>query len=261
MKKIFVLFNGISAPWHITTFAFNIAKSNNASLHVVFLNDEVSDYPYPSDITSVQKSYSPKREKADNKKLEEKNIALFKTMCDDEKVGCHFEQDVSLKNLVNFSPGADILITDSHDNFQRYALKDLLARVKCPVCLISSNATEIKANILLYDGSDNSIHAIETYGHLFPKLCKKQSFILTINEGPISKPLSKSLLQKFTNTTTLSLSGNSEIKLIEFLDGHPKDTMLVTGEYGRSAISRLFKPGLSEVILNQSKTSIFITHN
>ena len=261
MKKILVLFNGISAPCHITRFAFNIAKSNNAALHVLFLKDEVSDYPFPGDIASVQKSYSTKTEKADNKKLEEKNIALFKTFCDDEKVACHFEIDVSLKNLVNFSPGADIIITDSHDNFQRYSLKDLLARVKCPVCLISSNATEIKTNILLYDGSNNSINAMETYGQLFPKLCGKKSFVLTINEGKISKPLSQSLLQKFTNISTVSLSGNSEIKLIEFLDQHKKDTMVITGEYGRSAISRLFKPDLSDVIINQTRTSIFITHN
>ena len=116
MKKILVLFNGISAPWHITTFALNMAKSNNAGLHVLFLKDEVSDYPYPSDIASVQKSYSAKTEKEDNKKLEEKNIALFKTFCDDKKVACQFERDVSLKNLVNFIPGEDIIIRYSYDN-------------------------------------------------------------------------------------------------------------------------------------------------
>lgn len=261
MKKILVLFNGISAPWHITTFALNMAKSNNAALHVLFLKDEVSDYPYPSDIASVQKSYSAKTEKEDNKKLEEKNIALFKTFCDDKKVACQFERDVSLKNLVNFSPAADIIIMDSYDNFQRYSLKDLLARMKCPVCLVSSNATEIKTNILLYDGSDNSIHAMETYGNLFSGLCGKKSFVLTINGGKVNKPLSQSLLQKFTNIRTVTLSGNSEIELIEFLNQHKKGTMVITGEYGRSAISRLFKPGLSDVIISQTTTSIFITHN
>ncbi|HEY5406316.1 MAG TPA: hypothetical protein VIJ92_04475 [Ginsengibacter sp.] len=260
MKKIFVLFNGISAPWRITTFALNIAKSNSAAIHVLFLKDEVLDYPYPSDIASVQKDYTPKREKADNKKLEEKNIALFKTFCDDEKVVCYFDKDVSLKKLANFSTDADIVITDSHNHFQRYALEDILSGATVPVCLISTNATEIKTNILLYDGTDNAIHAIETYSHLFPNLCDKKSFILIINEGKIIKPPSKSVFQKFTNVRGVSLSGNLEEKLVEFLDGYSKNTTVVTGAFRRSAISWLFKPSLSNIIINQSTTSLFIAH-
>ena len=96
MKKILVLFNGINAPWHITTFALEVAKKNNSEVHVLFLKDVAIDYPYPSDITSVQKDYSSKKEKADNKKLEDKNVALFTTFCNDEKVACYFEKNVSL---------------------------------------------------------------------------------------------------------------------------------------------------------------------
>jgi hypothetical protein len=260
MKKILVLFNGINAPWHITTFALEVAKKNNSEVHVLFLKDVAIDYPYPSDITSVQKDYSSKKEKADNKKLEDKNVALFTTFCNDEKVACYFEKNVSLKKLVDFTADADIIITDSHDDFQKYALKDILAQSKCPICLISANATKIRTNVLLYDGSDDAIHAIETYCNLFSKLCGEKSFILTINEGKVNKLPSKSLLQKFNNIKAVSLSGNMEKKLIEFLDEHTENTMVVMGAYGRSAISRLFKPSLSNVIINQSRTSLFIAH-
>ncbi|MEO7046459.1 MAG: universal stress protein [Ferruginibacter sp.] len=261
MKKILVLFNGINAPWHITTFALNVARENNSYLHVLFLKDETSSYFYPSDITSVQKDYSSRTEKADNKKLEEKNIELFSTFCMDENVACSFENNVSLKKLVDFSGDADIVITDSHDGFQKYALKDILAQAKCPVCLVSINATQIKTNVLLYDGTDDAALAIETYCKLFPKLCGEKNFIVTINEGKANKPLSKSILQKFTNVKSISLSGNTEQKLIEFLNGHTEKTMVVMGAYGRSAISRLFKPSLANVIINQTRTSLFIAHN
>lgn len=98
MKKILVLFNGINAPWRITTFALNIAKQNNAEVHAMFLKDEENAYPFPSDITSVQKDFSSEKQKADDEILEEKNVQLFKTFSDDEKVKCSFEMNVSLKS-------------------------------------------------------------------------------------------------------------------------------------------------------------------
>ncbi len=66
MKKIIVLFNGINAPWHITTFALNIAKQNDAEIYALFLKDETPGYIYPSDIASVQQELSPKGEQKDN---------------------------------------------------------------------------------------------------------------------------------------------------------------------------------------------------
>jgi len=186
---------------------------------------------------------------------------LFTNFCKNENVACSFEKNVSLKKLIDFSHDADIVITDSHDDFQKYALKDILAQSKCPVCLVSANATQIGTNVLLYDGTDDAAHAIETYCNLFPMFCNEKSFIVTINEGKANKPLSKAILQKFTNVKSMLLSGNIEQKLIEFLDEHPGNAMVVMGAYGRSAISRLFKPSLSNVIINQTRTSLFIAHN
>jgi nucleotide-binding universal stress UspA family protein len=266
MKKIIVLFNGINAPWHITTFALNIAKHNNAEVHAMFLKDETNEYPFPSDISSVQKALSPNNEEVDNDKLQEKNVQLFKTFCEDEKVKCSFEMNISLKKLVDLSSGADCLVADSQDDFRRYSLKDIMAEVKCPMCLISVNATKIKVGILLYDGSEDALLAIKTYSNLFPKLCKKKTYLVTINEKiKIKKKQRESVAQKlekrFSDLEIVSLEGNLEKKLIEFLDDHTEDTMVVMGAYGRSAISLLFEPSLANVVLNQSRTSLFIAHD
>jgi nucleotide-binding universal stress UspA family protein len=265
-KKIIVLFNGINAPWHITTFAINIARQNDATIHVVFLKDETPGYTYPSDIASVQKELSPKKEKADDEKLEVKNKQLFKTFCDDEKVKCYFEQDVSLRKLVDLSSDVDCIVADSHDDFRKYSLKDILEKVKCPICLISANATKIKAAILLYDGSDHALLAIKIYSNLFPKLCKRKTYLVTINEKEkIRKKQRESILHKlekrFSDLEVVSLTGKLEKKLIEFLDEHTENAMVVMGAYSRSAISLLFKPSLSNIVLNQSRTSLFIAHD
>ena len=119
MKKILVLFNGINAPWHITTFALNTARQNDAEVCALFLKDETSDYPYPSDIDTVQSDAIDKREGKPNEELEEKNIELFKTFCEDEKVKCNFQRDVSLNQLIGLSSDADCIVADSHDDFSK----------------------------------------------------------------------------------------------------------------------------------------------
>ena len=266
MKKIIVLFNGIKAPWHITTFALNIAGKNNAEVYALFLKDESRDNPYPSDMESTETNLYGKEEKVENEYLIEKNIEVFKTFCDDEKVKCQFEKNISLKQLIVSSSAADLIVADSHDDLQRFSLRDILAGVKCPVCLISVNATEIKKTILLYDGSEDALHAITTYGKLFPKLCKEKSYLVIINakekvkkEG--RKLIMQKLVQKFSKLEMVLLSGNPEKKLIEFLDEHTENVIVVMGAYGRGAISRLFNPSLSNVILEQSRTSLFIAHD
>jgi len=266
MKKIIVLFNGINAPWHITTFALNIAKQNEAEIHALFLKDETAGYGFPSDIATVQQELSPKEEKPKNDTLEEKNIQLFKTFCDDEKVKCSFEKEVSLQKLIEVSSDADCIITDSRDDFRKYSLKDILAEVKCPICLISANATKIKTSILLYDGSDDALLAIKTYSNLFPKFCKKKAYLVTINEKEKMKKkhraaVSQKLEKRFSDLEVISLTGKLEKKLLEFLDVHTENAMVVMGAYGRSSISLLFKPSLSNVVLNQTRTSLFITHD
>jgi nucleotide-binding universal stress UspA family protein len=265
MKKIIVLFNGINAPWHITTFALNIARQSNAEVHALFLKDERTDITYPGDMKSVEINLTGKQEKIENEELEEKNIAVFKAFCEDEKITCHVEKNVSLKQLVDSSSGADLIVTNSHDDLQRYSLKSILAEVDCPVCLMSVNATEIKKTILLYDGSEDALLAITTYCSFFPKLCKEKSYLVTINTKEKVKKVDSKTIQKFeqefSNLEIVSLSGNLEKKLIEFLDEHIENTMVVMGAYGRSAFSRLFNPSLSNVILERSRTSLFIAHD
>lgn len=259
-----MLFNGLSAPWHITTFALNIASQNSAIVHALFLKDESTDYPYPSDIGSVQKDFSAKKEKADNKKLVDKNIEMFKTFCDDQEIECFFEREVSLKKLIDFTSDAQVLIVDAHDEFQKYAVKDIMAQVTCPVCLVSANATEIKTSILLYDGSENAKKAIGKYIDAFPWLYAEKSYLVTINEAADNdegtKNVPQNFQQKFAKLEIVSLKGNLEKKLIEFIDAHTEGTMVVMGAYGRSALSRLFKPSLSNVVLQQTRTSLFIAH-
>lgn len=171
-----------------------------------------------------------------------------------------------MKQLVDFSSGADFIAADPHDDLQRYSFKDILAEVNCPVCLISVNATEINRTILLYNGREDSLHAITTYSGLFPKLCKEKSYLVTINakekvKKEDRKAIRQKLEQKFSNLEMVSLSGNPGKKLIEFPGGHTENAIVAMGAYGRSAISRLFNPGLSNVIPEQSRTSLFVAHD
>jgi nucleotide-binding universal stress UspA family protein len=265
INSIIVLFNGISAPWHVTTFALNIAKQSDTKVVALFLKDETRKNPYPNDMALSGINTTGDNEEAADQELVEKNIQVFKAFCNDENVSCDFERNITLAQLVDLSSGADLLLADSHSELRYYSLKDILAEVKCPVCLISVNATEIKKTILLFDGSSNALHAITTYSALFPKFCEEKSYLVTINEKGKEKSLDQEAvmqrLGQFCDLEEISLSGNTEKKLIEFLDEHTENAIVVMGAYGRSAISLLFNPSLSNVVLEQSRTSLFIAHD
>lgn len=264
MEKIIVLFNGVNAPWHITTFALDVAKQNGAHIQALFLKDETESYPYPSDIDSAETKFSDKNEAAADNVMEDKNIHLFKTFCDEANVICYFEKNVSIKQLQEFSKDANLVVADSHDDLKRYSLQDILTKMMCPLCLISINTKEIKNSILLYDETENAFHATDAYHQLFPELSKGRCFMVTVNpkaneedrEAAINK-----MKEKFPNVEVRTLAGDTDEMLIGFLEEHTENTMVVMGAYGRSAISMLFKQSLANVILKQSRISLFIAHD
>jgi hypothetical protein len=167
--------------------------------------------------------------------------------------------------LIDFSAEADCIVADSHDDFQRYSLKDILTQAKCPVCLISANATKIKTTVLLYDGSDDAIKAIKAFNNLFPKSAKKKSYLVIVSEKEKIKRKEREEIfrkaeKRFPDLEMISFAKKIEKKLIEFLDDHTEDTIVVMAAYGKGGIAKIFNPGVANMVLEQSRTSLFIDH-
>lgn len=103
------------------------------------------------------------------------------------------------------------------------------------------------------------------FANIFPETCKRKSYLVTINHGNASVEKTQNNLfrvqQIFYENEQVLLHGNPENSLGEFLNKHSENSMVVMSSFGRSILSRIFKPDLANILLHQTGVSIFITHN
>ena len=263
MKKILVVFNGINAPWHILRFATNIAKTNGSLVYGIFLMDREIKNPYPNDMELTETDVTRGSVSEEDAILESHNITMFENICKISGVDCQIEKDFLLEELIEQSRQADLIIADTTPDFQEYSLNDILKDAHCPVCLVSINMTVVEKVILLYDGSPSSKFAIERFNDLFPNWTHLPTTLLSINppEKFENEDYVNNWLPKhFTQLDNVHLHGNEKKELVNFLNKDVNNVLVVMGAFGRNIISRFFHRSLSNVILNETKVSLFTTH-
>ena len=263
MKKILVVFNGINAPWHILRFATNIAKINGSLVYGIFLLDREIKNPYPNDMELTETDVTRGSVSEEDAILESHNITMFENICKISGVNCLIEKNVFLEELIEQSSQADLVIVDTTPDFQEYSLNDILKDAHCPVCLVSINTPVVEKIILLYNASASSKFAIEKFNDLFPNWTHLPTTLLSINPPEkLEKDdfLNNWLPQHFTQLNNVDLHGNEKKELVNFLNKDANNVLVVMGAFGRNVISRFFHHSLSNVILNETRVSLFTTH-
>ena len=265
MKKILVVFNGINVPWHILNFATDIAKTYPSQIDGIFLKDQEIIYPFPNDLSFTEVDFTRGSVTEEDAVLESHNIATFEEMCKTSGVNCQVEKDALLEELIHKSSEADLIVADTTPDFRKYSLNDILKDAHCPVCLVSINTPVVEKIILLYDDSTSSRFAIEKFSSTFPKWANLPTSLLSINPEPDTNAENEVFLQTwmpqhFTTFNRIELHGNLKTELVNFLKENETNVLVVMGAFGRSAISRLFHRSLSNVILEETRVSLFTTH-
>ena len=263
MKKILVVFNGINAPWHILRFATSIAKTKDALVQGIFLMDHEVKDPFPNDLALTETDVTRGTVSEEDAILESHNITMFENICKASGVVCQIEKKALLEELIEQSSQADLVVVDTTPDFQEYSLHDILKDAHCPVCLVSINTPVVEKIILLYNGSASSKFAIERFNDLFPEWLHLPTTLLSIN--PPEKFENDDFLNNwlpghFTQLDIVRLHGNEKKELVNFLNKDPNNVLVVMGAFGRNIISRFFHHSLSNVILDETKVSLFTTH-
>ena len=265
MKKILVVFNGINVPWHILNFATGIAKKYSSQIDGIFLRDQEIVYPFPNDLSFTEVDFTRGSVTEEDAVLEAQNITTFENMCKEAGIIYQVEKDVLLEELIYKSSEADLIIADTTPDFRKYSINDILKDAHCAVCLVSINTPVVEKIILLYDGSASSKFAIEKFTVLFPEWTKLPTSLLSINPPQNADKENEAYLQSwipqhFTMLNKIELQGNLKTELVKFLKENETNVLVVMGAFGRSAISRLFHRSLSNVILDDTRVSLFTTH-
>lgn len=260
MKKIVAVLDPIDNPWPVITFSTHLAKNDEASVRLVFLtlSEEVDyNYPYPNDLSTAEDFTTRKNISDSNAQLIDDNTHLFKQECERAQIIFIAEKNISSEELINKTEEADILVADEGTGF----LKKVLPHIHCPALIAGEDHLPEKV-VLMFNKSDNSKLAIESYISLLPQFQKLPTFLLSIN--PDDEKENENYLNKlessFEDISLRSLYGKVENQMEGFLSGLSGHILVIMGAFGRSEISGFFHKSRAKSVMKIKNVSLFIAH-
>ena len=278
MKKIVAAFDSLKFSDSTLQYAIELAKHHHAHIVGVFLK-EFTKVGYAVYATLVEESASGKSifdeiERADQREMT-KAITVFEARCREEKIeySVHKDKGTALNELRHESLFADLLVVDAWETFSYlennlpgWFIKNVLHEMNCPVLVVPKHFNSIKNLILLYDGSPSSIFAIKMFNYILPEMSEMQTTVLTAKTGsssmhlPDSKLLKEWMKRHFKKVTYQVIKGTErEIPAIVKKDG--PGLLIVAGAYHRSSFSMFFHKSLADILIQELRVPIFITHN
>lgn len=275
MKKIIGAFDGYKFSESTKDFTTYIAKHNNVHTVGLFLDDEIYHSYRFSDIR-FEGDGNLKQLNQDDQEKRALAVKLFETAMQTAKLNysIHRPKAGAFNELLHETIYSDLLIlykNETFTNFEETApprfVRELLAETQCPVLLVPHTFRPFDKIILLYNGKPSSVHAIKMFSYLLPSFKHLPTEMLTVNDEknsfhlPDNKLMKEFMHRHFPEAVFTVLKGDTEEEIINFLKLQDKNTLVVLGSSQRNMISRLFKRGIVDALIEKIELSIFTAHN
>lgn len=280
MRKIVVLFNALNYQPGSLRFARDIAGLSGSSVTALFVQDDtnvawqpelkmVAGQPY------VEEIIASREEKKEISTTIDAALVSFREECAEHKLSCteKVERGNPVDIITRWSRFADIMIVSPQLSFSgdkkvpTNFVADLLPRVECPVVLCSEEYVPVKEITLAYDGSHSAMYAIKLFFYLNPQYKSYHVKVLRIveDETPFESPTDELFRDWMAvhcpSHSFLIMAGNAaDILLRYFLDNEDNDKMLVTGAFGRGAVSRFFRRSTADLVVKAADIPVFVAH-
>ena len=279
MKKILLIIDGLKYKGEALDFAAYIAKQDGSKITGVFL--EHMELPESPSVVSVggqmfvEEITLSEDELAAQEKKFELSIETFSKGCQTRGVDfvIHVDKGNAASKVIRESRFADLVILDpslsfdGDDTIPSKFTADVLAHAECPVLITPVNFAEIEEVILAYDGSKSSAFAIKQFYAQLPSLGKTNVVVLHIKEdGHKSHKLNSHFKEwldlHVSSVDYLELSGDPRDQLYDYLREltEHNNKLLVTGSFGRTALSMFFNPSTVGLVLKSIDIPIYIAH-
>lgn len=244
-----VLLTGVFLPQIDYSNLWSYSAGNNAPLFIPMLEDEAST-------------------------MVEKNIDRFSSMCRTNGIDFRVHKDFTdfaLPGLKKETRFADLLILGSESFYENVGihnpndyLRDALQEAECPVLVVPEKFDFPDNTILAYDGSESSVYAIKQFAYLFPEFEINNTVLMYVQAGreiafPDETLIEELCARRFPDLTLFKLDINPN-KYFALWSGEKKEAILVSGAYGRSSISQLFKKSFVSDVIREHKMPVFIAH-
>jgi hypothetical protein len=119
--------------------------------------------------------------------------------------------------------------------------------------------------ILAYDGSASSVYAIKQFAYLFPEMATNEAVLIYANEKltesalPEESNIEELAARHFTDLTLVRLEADPKKYFASWLLEN-KNAILVSGAFGRSGVSRLFRKSFVTDAIRDHRLPVFIAH-
>lgn len=279
MKKFLAVFDGYKLSRSTMDYAISLAKSANAQLVGVFLDEFIyHSYPVAKVLKAGPRSADMQKELDEkDKKKRDDSARKFQQACD--KAGIHYsihrDNNIALQDLKHESMFADLVIINKNETFTRFReeaptrfIKDLLTGVQCPVMIVPAQFLSIDKFVLLYDGRPSSLFAIRQFSYLFGGLTSIPVEVFTVKDYympsmhvPDNKLMREFIKRHFPDAVFTVVKGEPEEEILKHLTGHKENEWVVLGAYKRGELSRWFKTSMADQLMKELDTPLFIAHS
>ncbi len=272
MKKIIIPFDG----GHFSKGAFSFASSLHEIKPILLIGVFLPEADYarflffptsfaaPAFIAGVEDF---EEEEVNN------NVEKFAELCQKNLIEYRVHKDLfdsSIPQLSKETRFADLMIIGSETFYTngiiegtKEYLKDALHGTECPVVIVPEKFNFPSKIILAYDGSESSVFAIKQFALLFPELCNLKTNLVYGGDEEDNIPdqvlIEELAARHFTNLTITKLSSDNKNDIPNWFYWQ-KDSMLVSGSFGRSGLSKLFIKSFVIDIIKEYKTPVYIAH-
>jgi hypothetical protein len=274
MKKILLAFDGV----HFSEGAFAFAKWMNSvqpvMLTAAFLpqSDYANLWSYAAQ-PAGEGEFIPLLEEAAAQEVK-RNIERFKKNCTDQHINYSIHRDFNdftLPELKKETRYADLLIlgaesfyADAGPDAPNAFLSEALHQSECAVMVVPETFSVPTSNIIAFDGSASSVYAIKQFAALFPALCNNETLLVHAgNNADESLPDQENIKELtsvyFPRLTILTMDINPGKYFAAWVKDHT-NALVVTGAYGRSSLSQLFRKSFVSGMIKDHSLPVFITH-
>lgn len=272
MKKVLLAFDGTN----FSNGAFEFARRLNEQEPVLL----VGSFLPQIDISSSW-SYAvggiglttPLVEDFDSDVIEE-NVKRFESECRRHGIEWRvhkYPYDLAIPELIKESRFADLLILGGESFYHQLGfekpneyLRMVVQDAECPVIIAPEHFTYPQSIALAYDGSEDAVFAIKQFTYLFPSLTALDTTLVHTTAKkdaglPDKEFITELAARHFPKLTVKELEDTPRQNFGACL-ADMKAPVMVSGSYGRSDLSMMFRRSFAAGVINEHKIPLFIAH-
>jgi nucleotide-binding universal stress UspA family protein len=273
MKKILIAFDGVN----FSKGAFEFVRALNHESPVFVTGVFLPQVDYANvrgyGVGAGDHVFIPLVENS-NARLIEENIQTFGTLCEENRIEYAVHKDfydLAMPQLKKETRFADLLVLGSESFYANFgvtepndSLKDAIHRAECPLLIVPENFRMPECNILTYDGTDSSVYALKQFACLFSAWSNNETMLVHVRKGGESTIPDEEYIQElasrhFPDLTIVKLPSDARKYFNTWVE-QQKPSIVVSGAFGRSGFSQLFKKSFISEVIRDHKMPVFIAH-